>query len=85
MDPESIKNIPSYLVLAYNILWDLEMDGSIPATHGDELPTYVLLDLRAYERPAALGEDGLLEVVMNLLSDMHDYSIKDVKIKVIEE
>jgi hypothetical protein len=82
MDPESLKNIPSYLVLAYTIQWDDSVDDNIVETF--KLPRYVLLDLRAYQRPEQLGEDGLNEVVCNRLSEMHGFCVQDVKIKVIE-
>jgi hypothetical protein len=84
MDPESLKNVPSYLVLAYAIVWDLEMDGSVDAASGVDLPSYVLLDLRAYQRPDVLGVDGLNDIVCNLLSEMYDFCITGLKIKVIE-
>ena len=84
MDPESLKNVPSYLVLAYAIVWDLEMDGSADAAAGVDLPSYVLLDLRSYQRPEVLGEVGVNDVVCQLLSEMCDFCITGLKIKVIE-
>ena len=83
MDPKSLANVPSYLVLAYAIQWDDSVDDNIVET--SKLPRYVLLDLRAYQRPAELGEAGLNEVVCNRLSEIHGYCVQDVKIKIIEE
>lgn len=87
MDPKSLENVPSYLVLAYAIQWDTECDGSIIASPAliNTLPTYQLLDLRAYQRPEELGEAGLNDVVCQLLSEMYDFCVSGVKIKVIEE
>jgi hypothetical protein len=84
MNPKSIKNPPAYLVLAYAIQWDLDMDDSVDAAEGVVLPSYVLLDLCDYERPEVLGEDGINEVVCDLLSDMYDFCVTGLKIKVIE-
>lgn len=84
MDPEALKNVPPYLVLAYNIAWDLEMDGKITVTQDEIPPSYVLLDMRSYQRPQDLGEVALFDAVFNLLTEMYDFCIKDLKIKVVE-
>lgn len=84
MDPEALKNTPAYLVLAYAITWDTELDGSEDAAAGVNLPEYVLLDLRSYQRPEELGEDGLNELVSDQLSDRYDFCVTGFKIKVVE-
>ena len=54
------------------------------AAAGVNLPEYVLLDLRSYQRPEELGEDGLNELVSDQLSDRYDFCVTGFKIKVVE-
>lgn len=75
MDPESLKNVPAYLVLAYAIEWDSVKNAG---------PEYVLLDFRAYQPSAKLGEEGLMFVASNLLNDRFG-RVLSLKVKVIEE
>jgi hypothetical protein len=66
-------------VLAYDIQWDLECDGSLEdVVHP---PHMVLLDVS--DHGELLG--SLEDVVMTLLGELHDFSVLSTKIKVIRD
>lgn len=77
MDPKSLENVPSYLVLAYTIKWEAGVQPFPP-------PDYYLMDFRAYQRPEQLGEEGLVNVAKDFLFNRYNVHAEDLKIKVIE-